>query len=402
MNRRTFLEVGALSSALFVSGASARAGRLANDEIAIACLGTGGRCRWLMERLAKIEGTRLVAVCDVYNEALAQGAKLADAKALQESDYQKLLDRSDVDAVLIGSPDHWHVPMTVDACNAGKDVYVEKPLTHSIKEGERVIAAQNDNSRIVQVGTQHRSMPHLNEARDIVRSGGIGEVYKVRMTWNRGSRRWKRWDYGIQSSDVDWKAFLGSAPDQPFDQYKMENWRFFWDFGGGIFTDLMVHWLDTAYWFLDMQDPSTAASIGDQFASKGLWETPDTVQTLLHYPDDKLQAHFEGTFVNWRDRAMIEFMGSEATLYCDRGRYEVIPEHKSKAEARSRVDGDGAKGADFYNKVDGAQYHLQNWVDCMRSRETPNCPAEAGVRSAKGAHLANKSLRENAIARPNS
>ncbi len=398
MNRRSFV-AGAAAATALANLESAR-GFAANDEIQVACIGTGGRCRRLMSRLGQIPGVRLAAVCDIWDHHLAEGAKLADKKAIQSTDYRKLLDRKDIDAVLIGSPDHWHVPMTIDACGAGKDVYVEKPLTHSLEEGDRVIFAQRKSKRVVQVGTQQRSMPHLQEAREILRSGELGHIYKIHLTWNRNTPRWKKPDYGIDPTSVRWKQFLGNAPDQPYDEYRFRNWRWFWDFGGGIFTDLMVHWIDTAYWMLDMDDPASAASIGDHFKAKGLWQTPDTVQTLLHYPKNQLQAYFEGTFANHHNRAMIEFMGSEATLYCDRGRYEIHPERGKKVKARERIDGkQGVRGADFFEQVDGAKFHLQNWVDCIRSRKTPTCPVEDGVRSAAAAHLANESLRKDRIAR---
>jgi predicted dehydrogenase len=242
-------------------------------------------------------------------------------------------------------------------------------------------------------------MPHLMEAREIVRSGELGPIHKIHMTWNRNVARWEKKSGGIDPNTVRWRQFLGSAPDQPFDEYRFRNWRWFWDFGGGIFTDLMVHWIDTAYWMLDMDHPATAASIGDHFATEGLWETPDTVQTLLQYPRQKLQAYFEGTFINHRNRAMVELMGSKATLYCDRGRYEIHPEQDRGVEARERVEGKNeVRGADFSEAVDGELYHLQNWIDCIRSREKPACPAEEGVRSAAAAHLANLSLRSGNVA----
>lgn len=397
-SRREFLAASALSAGALISGVETARGFAANDTINVGCLGTGGRCRWLMERLAKIPGVRLAAVCDVWNEHLAAGAKLADPAAVQEIDYRKLLERDDIDAVVIGSPDHWHVPMTIDACAAGKDVYVEKPLTHDLSEGEAVIRAQNEHQRIVQIGTQQRSMPHLQEAKQIVASGELGKIYKIHLSWNRNSARARSREINIAPSAVRWKQFLGNAPDQPFDAYRFRNWRWFWDFGGGIFTDLMVHWIDTAYWMLDMQDPTSALSIGDHFSTAGLWETPDTVQTLLQYRE--LQGYFEGTFVNHRNRAMLEIMGSNATLYCDRGRYEIHPERGKGVEARSRVDGKrDLRGLDFYESVDGALYHLTNWVECIRSRSRPSCPAEEGVRSATAAHLANKSLRSGSVAR---
>lgn len=394
LNRRSFLGTSAAVAATSFAVESAR-GFAANDTINVACIGTGGRCRRLMGRLATVPNVRLAAVCDVWDGHLAEGAKLADAKAIQEdTDYRKLLDRSDIDAVLIGAPDHWHVPMTIDACAAGKDVYVEKPLTHDLKEGEAVINAQNKHKRIVQVGTQQRSMPHLQEAKKIVESGELGPIRKIHMSWNRNQSRWTRHKYNIDPGSVRWKQFLGNAKEQPFDEYRMRNWRWFWDFGGGIFTDLMVHWMDTAYWIAGMEDPTLAMSIGDHFAAKNLWETPDTVQTLLQYPKSGMQAYFEGTFVNHQHRSALVLQGTEANLYCDRGRYEVRPERGKKVEARKRVDTQHELlGLDFYDEVDGALYHLTNWVDCIRSRKTPTCPAEEGVRSAAAAHMANQSYR---------
>lgn len=398
--RRDFLVTGFVAASL-LSVESAR-GFQANDTLNVACLGTGGRSqRILMTRLAQIPNTRIAAVCDVWDTNLKAGAKLADAKAiLEDTDFRRLLERSDIDAVVIGAPDHWHVPMTIAACEAGKDVYVEKPLTHDLSEGKAVIAAQNKHGRIVQVGTQQRSMPHLLEAREVLQSGVLGKVHKIHLSWNRNTPRWQRTKYGIDPASVRWKQFLGNAPEQPFDEYRMRNWRWFWDFGGGIFTDLMVHWIDTAYWMLDMDNPATAMSIGDHFASKGLWETPDTVQTLLRYPDKQLQAYFEGTFVNHQNRSSLTFLGTEANLYCDRGRYELRPERGKKVKPRQRIEGErDILGLDFYDEVDGALYHLREWVDCVRTRKRPSCPAEDGVRSAAAAHLANLSYRQGAVAR---
>ncbi|MBM82764.1 MAG: oxidoreductase [Planctomycetaceae bacterium] len=400
-SRRDFLAAGVAATSLLNIVETAR-GFQANDTLNVAVLGTGGRSqRMLMPRLARIPNVRLAAVCDVWDGHLAAGAKLADSKAVQENtDFRRLLDRSDIDAVVIGAPDHWHVPMTIAACEAGKDVYVEKPLTHDLSEGEAVIDAQNKHKRIVQVGTQQRNMPHLIEARKILKTGVLGKIHKIHLSWNRNSSRWARTKYGIKPSSVRWKQFLGNAPNQPFDEYRMRNWRWCWDFGGGIFTDLMVHWIDTAYWMLDMDNPATAMSIGDHFAAKGLWETPDTVQTLLRYPDQKLQAYFEGTFVNHQNRSSLTFMGTEANLYCDRGRYELQPERGKKIDAKKRVDGKrDILGLDFYDEVDGALYHLREWVDCVRTRKKTSCPAEQGVRSAAAAHMANLSYRQGKTVR---
>jgi len=399
--RRAFLKMAGVSAAgLAIGGYQASAtGLPANETINIGLIGTGGRCGQLVERLKVIPGVKLAAVCDIWDDNLARAKAYADPAAQATRHYQEVLANKDIDAVLIATPDHLHVPIAIDACEAGKDVYVEKPLTHNIAEGDSIIQARNSSARIVQVGMQQRSMPHLAEARDILKSGQLGTIRKVHLTWNRNSGPTQKVIPNIPESAVDWKAFLGNAKDQPYDPYKMRNWRFFWDFGGGIFTDLMVHFIDVTHWFLDMKHPDLATSIGNWFNRKDQWETPDTVQTLLQYNEPETQVYYEGTFYNARNAAMMEFMGSEATLYCDRGRYEVHPEYDKPIPYREVVYGSGDRGQDFYDKPDGEMLHLGNWLECIRSRKEPNAPVEAGVGSSNAAHLANKALRESAVAR---
>jgi predicted dehydrogenase len=399
-DRRGFLERCGLSAAgVVLAGYSATArGYAANEELSIGCIGTGGRCRRLMESLNQIAGVRIAAVCDVWDVHLAEGKKLADPAAFSTRQFEELLARDDIDAVVIGTPDHWHVPITVAACEAKKDVYVEKPLTHDLTEGQAAIEAQNKHERIVQVGTQQRSMPHFQEAYEIVKSGKLGTIHKVHLTWNRNQPRHQRNKLGVDPASVDWQRFLGSAPKQDFDEYRFRNWRWFWDFGGGILTDLMVHFIDVANWYLDLDHPDTAATLGNHFMAKDLWETPDTIQTLLGYPQQEVQLYFEGTFVNARNAAMLEFMGSEATLYLDRGRYEIHPERNKPIEYSEKVLGSGPRGADFYDVPDGELLHLTNWIECVRSRTRPNCPAEAGVAAVTGAHLGNIAYRIGQVA----
>jgi predicted dehydrogenase len=396
ISRRSFLKTSAAATTFATLGVPAVQALNANDTLNIGLIGTGGRCRTLMKSLAKIPNVRLAAVCDVCDGHLDLGKKLADPKALATKHYREILNRKDIDAVLIGTPDHWHVPMTVEACAAGKDVYVEKPLTHNLAEGRAVIEAQNKHNRIVQVGTQQRSMPQFIKAREIVRAGGLGEVHKVHLTWNRNSDRPRQGPPSIDPKQVDWKDFLGSAPDQPFNEYRFRHWRWFWDFGNGILTDLMVHFIDVVHWYFDLDHPTHATTIGDNYFSKGLWQTPDTIQTLLTYPND-LQVYFEGTFCNARNGAMLEFMGSDATLYLDRGRYEIHPE-RNRRKYEEWVLGTGKRGADFYDKPDGELLHLTNWVECVRSRKRPNAPAEAGVGAAAAAHLGNQAYRSGQVA----
>jgi predicted dehydrogenase len=238
-------------------------------------------------------------------------------------------------------------------------------------------------------------MPQFVKGRELIRSGRLGTITRVQLSWNRNSDRVRRHKLGIDPKSVDWPAFLGAAPRQPFDEYRFRNWRWFWDFGGGILTDLMVHFLDVAHWFLDLDHPLSATTIGSHFTSKGVWQTPDAIQTLLTYPGG-LQVHFEGTFSNARHGARIEFMGSNASLYLDRGRYELRPE-RGRGKYEEWVLGKGGRGQDFYDRPDGELLHLTNWIECIRSRKTPTAPAEAGVSAAAAAHLGNQAYRSGRV-----
>ena len=323
-SRRSFLQATTASvaaSALALPASAQPAG--ANERINVGLIGTGGRCRHLMPSLARIANVRITALCDVYepNVDLAMKTGVVQPSPYITKDHRELLARKDLHAVLIATPDHWHTPMTVDAMAAGKDVYVEKPLTHDLAEGRVILDALARHRRIVQVGTQQRSMPHIVRAKELIQAGRIGTVHKVHMTWNRNSDRVRRGPQNVDQTKLDWAKFLGNAPRQEFDAYRFRNWRWFWDFGNGILTDLMVHWIDVAHWILNVELPERAVTIGNFITARDVWQTPDTIQTLLQYPNN-LQMYFEGTFCNARNGAMMEFMGSEGTMYVDRGRFE--------------------------------------------------------------------------------
>jgi predicted dehydrogenase len=396
-SRRSFLGASASTAAAALTLTASAQPVGANERINIGLIGTGGRCRHLMQSLARVPNTRMIALCDVYEPNLALAQKLADPAAVTFRDYHQLLARKDIHAVLIASPDHWHVPMTVDAIAAGKDVYVEKPLTHNLAEGRTILDAFGKHRRVVQIGTQQRSMTHVKRARDLIRDGRLGDIHKVHLTWNRNSDRVRRGPQNVDPKRLDWKRFLGNAPAQPFDEYRFKNWRWFWDFGNGILTDLMVHWIDVVHWLLDLDHPTKAVTVGGNYTSQGIWQTPDTIQTLLVYPQN-LQVYFEGTFCNQRNGSMVEFMGTEATLYIDRGRFELIPEPRSKQKPEEMILGTGPRGRDFYDRPEGELLHLIDWIDAIRNGRQPSATVQAGVRAAAAAHLGNQAYRGNGVA----
>jgi predicted dehydrogenase len=377
-----------------------------NETINVGCIGTGGRAQTLMKSLVRLPGVRITAVCDVWDQQVAAAQEIAGAGVFATKEYRRVLERQDVDAVLIGAPNHQHVRLMTAACSAGKDVYVEKPLTHRLQEGRPALDAQNRYQRIVQVGLQQRSMPNFMKGYEIVKAGQLGPIRKVHLTWNRNAARTGYLQYNIDPSTVDWKAWLGDAPPQPFDAYRFRQWRWFWDFGGGVLADLMVHYIDVVHWYLNLDHPDHAVTIGDMFTAKN-WETPDTAQTLLHYPG--VQVYFEATFLNARNGAMLEFMGTDGTLYLDRGRLAVFPERKRDPSNRNPqlptipesewILGSGPPGADHYDQPDAEALHLSNWLECIRSRQKPNSPVETAIGSDSAAHLGNIAYREGKVAR---
>ena len=192
-------------------------------------------------------------------------------------------------------------------------------------------------------------MTHIIKAYDLLKAGTIGKVHKVHCTWNRNAARAQRYKDAMDPKSVDWKRFLGSAKPQEFDAYRFRQWRWFWDFGGGIFTDLMVHWIDVVHWFLDLDHPTTAASAGDWYSANDVWETPDTVQTLLRYPEKEVQVYFEGTFSNNRNGAMVEFWGLKDFLI-DRGLTFEVDRGKKSPQLKAGWNWEQGRRDSFYDR----------------------------------------------------
>lgn len=286
--------------------------------------------------------------------------------------------------------------MTIDAMAAGKHVYVEKPLTHNLEEGRTVLDALQRHQKIVQIGTQQRSMPHIARARELIQAGRIGTVHKVHMTWNRNSDRVRRGPQNVDANRLDWKHFLGNAPNQPMDAYKFRNWRWFWDFGNGILTDLMVHWIDVAHWILNVDRPERAVAIGNFVTAPTFGKRPTRSRRSFSIRTTSRCISREPSAT--RNASMIEFMGTEGTVYIDRGRFELIPEPRSKQPAEQQILGTGPRGRDFYDRPDGELLHLQNWIDSIRNNRPPSAPISAGVAAAAAAHLGNQAYRENRVA----
>jgi len=382
--RRDFLKAGAVFTALSrdrILGA--------NDRIRIAGIGTGGRGTYLLGLVAKAEKTEIVALCDAYEpRRLATRDKLAPG-ARDYTDYREVLERHDIDAVVVGAPDHWHVPMTIDAVAAGKDVYVEKPVSHTIEEGERVEKAVTASKQIVQVGYQQRSWDHFIAARDIVTGGKLGQVTLVLTSWYQDYLSGMGATPSIDTAKLDWKRFLGSAPAQPFDALRYTRWRWFWDFGGGHLTDLYSHYGDVVHWYMNQSAPRAAVASGGRNAIPA-FECPDTINTAWEY--DGFNIVYDGALNGSLDGGNIIFRGSRATMKINRDGFAVYPEGVIKRELTSYPPPE----ASMRSSGDGTITHMQNFLDCVRSRRQPNAGITIAVAIARAAHIGNMAYRKGA------
>ena len=382
--RRTFLTA---ASGLALAGPRLAASTVqgANDRIRIGIIGTGGRARGLMNQLKPLAGVELATVCDVYEPRLLQAAEIAGPAAAQVADYRRILDDREIDAVLIGTPDHWHRTMTIDAVAAGKDVYVEKPISRTIEEGVEMVRAVEASKQIVQTGTQQRSWDHWILGKQIIDSGRLGQVAFVHTYWYQQAGTGA--PPAVDTTKLDWKAWLGPAPDQPFDPRRFGQWRHFWDFGGGCLTDLMTHWIDVVHWYMDVDAPLTAVATGNNYRIPN-WDAPDTVNASLEFPKDFMAAYL-GTYVSRVDDGGLEFRGTQATMKIDRGRLAVYRDNAPY------VAGTRLPEPEIFvrSSGDGSIAHLQNWLDCMRSRQKPTADIRTGHAAARTSQIANAALK---------
>jgi predicted dehydrogenase len=375
--------MSAAGVALGARSALAR-GQHANDRIRIGVIGTGSRAQSLMTLLKRLPGNEMVAVCDAYEPRMLQAAEIAGTAAAKVNDYRRILDDRGIDAVVIGTPDHWHKAIALDAVAARKDVYVEKPVSHTIAEGAEMVKAIEASKQIVQTGTQQRSWDHWMLGKQIVDSGRLGQITFVQTYWYQHATAG---DYpAVDMAKLDWKRWLGTAPDQPFKPARFYQWRHFWDFGGGGITDLMTHWIDVVQWYMDVDAPLSAEATGHNYNIK-LWEAPDTTTVTLEFPN--FMAAYLGTYVSKVDDGGLEFRGERGTLKIDRSRLAFYRDDAAYAPGTLTPE------PDIYvrSSGDGTLSHLQNWLDCIRSRKAPNAHIRIGHQAARTSHIANAALR---------
>jgi len=370
-------------SFLIASGLSALASTRifgANDTLRIGVVGAGGRMGGLLKAADQTgQPYQIVAVSDVYAPRRDAVKARSNGIATTHADYREVLQQQ-LDAVIIASPDHWHVRMAVDALEAGKDVYLEKPVTHTIEEGATLQSAVRSSKQILQCGMQQRSWSHFRDAVDLIQGASLGRVPQVRTYW------WQNYHFfmtpkPVDTQALDWKQWLGGAPDQPFTEEKFYRWRWFWSFGGGAMTDLFTHWIDVAHWAMKSDQPRQAQMLGDKFIFEQ-WDCPDTVQAALRYPG--FDVVYEGMMASSIDDGGLEFRGTEATLKLNRSGFTVYHEEMPSRDVP-------VVKADSFR--DGTIDHIQNFFDCVKSRKEPNAPVETGIAAARAGHIANLAYR---------
>jgi predicted dehydrogenase len=407
MNRRHFVAAAAFTAASYqrVPGA--------NERVRMGFIGLGNRGDQVLDAFLEHGDNEAVAVCDLREDYMDFAHKKSRANPTHYKDYRKLLEHKDLDAVAIATPDHWHALMCIDACNAGKDVYVEKPLSLTVVEGRKMVEAARRNKRVTQVGVHRRSSPFCREAADLIRTGGIGHVsmaaaYNIRNEYPNGIGNPPNTQ---PPPGVDWDLWLGPAPRVPYNRNRaFYNFRWFWHYSGGQVTNWGVHLLDMIHWAAGKEAPLSVAAMGGRFAVKDNREVPDTCEVLYEYPGGML-ARFSQYSANGGQsprNCEVEYRGSLGTLYLLSSAYEVAPdrigeieifirtpldrktEREQRAQAKARIEPKAVKGS-----ADTA-FHARNFLDCVKSRATTNCDIEVGHRSTSAALIGNIALKTRA------
>lgn len=391
-NRREFFGVGARNAATVAAGMAAGVvalqseGRAAPSErVRLAGIGLRNQGKGVCSGLATLPDVEFVTLCDIDE---AQFPPLSDdiekaqgKKPAWETDFRRVLDDPSVDAVVIATPDHWHANMTILACQAGKDVYVEKPISHNLREGLRMVEAAAKYQRIIQVGTQQRSGSHFQSAVDYVNSGKLGTVnYAKAWTISRRSNIGKKAVASIPPG-VNYDMWLGPAPDRPFQPNRFHyNWRWFWDYATGELGNWGVHMLDIARWGLGVDLPTKVSGMGDKLYFDDDQETPDCLVVNYSFPGGKMLTWEQRLFSKYGldgRSAAAAFYGDKGTLIVDRGGWKVYGDTESPSSDTS--DQSGA--------------HYRNFIDCIKSRAKPNADILTGHLSTALCHLGTVSQR---------
>ncbi len=385
IRRRTFL-AGTATITLGSMTARSRVRVLgANDRVRLGFIGVGGRGRSLMGSFKKNPDVELVAICDVYEPNRRRALEIAGNEAKPQLEYRELLDSKEIDAVAIATPDHWHHDMLLDAVNAGKDVYLEKPMSYSVEQGANMVRAVRKTRQIVQIGMQRRSSEAVRKAKTLVEEGVLGEIVLARAHWY--------WNQAPISKNVklegelDWERFQKPAKHlRPMEPIRFRSWRNFWDYSGGHCTDQGTHLMDVIQWFTSDSKPPRSAQMSGARYQHLIAEVPDTFSAVYEYPS--FIATWTLSYANsFHDGWMITLQGKKGTMELDDDGFRVYPEPWPRGRGKGSVQ----PSMDFKGQIP-TEPHVRNFLDCVKSRQEPNAPVEVGHAAVTAPHMANVSL----------
>jgi len=436
IDRRQFLGkslVGAAAAPAVVRTLTAKAAPVKqpvspNDRVQVGIIGVGARVQsGVMQAAMAVPGVEIVGVSDAYTGRVARAIERTSGRAKDYGDYRKILDDPSVDAVIIATPDHWHKTQAIEALAAGKDVYIEKPMTLTIDEGPEMIAAAEKSDRILQIGSQGISSRLQETARDIVRSGKLGKVTLIRASYDRNTDS-GAWLYPIppdaSEKTVDWDAFLGPAPKKPFSLERFFRWRCYWDYSGGISTDLFVHLMTTIHFVMDADMADMVTATGQNYLHQKTHEVPDTLNGAATYPDKGFTVSLSATFNNSSaSESGFMILGTEGALVFHGGQLTFRPEHPvegngwivaswpsalekaywadpavRKSEMPDTWPAQMQGTGETWREVgpDATEIHMSRFIESVRTRKPPVEDGHRGHHAAAVAHMVNESIRREA------
>ena len=390
----------------------------ANERINVGLIGFGLIGRFHLAALKAQPDVQVTAVSDAHQGRLEQGAEMAGGQVAKYRDFRKLIADKNVDAVYVATPDHWHALMTMLACDAGKDVYVEKPLTLFVREGRWMFEVAKRTKRVIQVGTQNRSGPPFQKARELIRQGRLGQLVSAS---NNNSRNvmpgFGNPPDGPPPPDLDYDMWLGPAPKRPYNPNRsIYHFRWFWDYSGGQATNLGQHSLDLVHWMLGVRAPKSVYSLGGRWFLKDNCEVPDTQDVIMEYPGFNVTCQYREATAGKSGLGMggLTFYGTYGYLPISRRGFELDPDPKVNPnnivagilgvkghpvggpqlefEEAGRFWTEAAKD-DSGDAIKDYARHARNFLDCVKSRGQPLSDLESGHQVVTACHLSNLSLR---------
>ncbi len=388
MPRRDFLKMNLLAAAGLPAATALLSGKelpkaSANERLGLGFIGIGGMGSGTMQAMMSQPDVEVRAVCDVYRPHAERARERTKGKAEIETDFRKLLERKDIDAVVISTPDHWHGLCAIEACKAGKHVYCEKPLTHNVAEGQALVQAARKHERITQMGIQIHAGENYHRVVDVVRSGILGTIHKVHVWVSRPPLGIGHPANAPVPEGLDWDFFVGPAPKQPFNPNRfLFHWRWFWDFGGGLLGDMGCHVLDLVHWAMNVEAPMSVAAAGGKVHADDNTETPTTMEVLYEYP---------GFVMTWSHTMLspqgregrglgVQFHGTHGTLLADYGSMKLV-DHQGKAMTPKIED-----------PIPRSPGHHREWLDGIKNNKPCSASFDYGHRLTTVCHLGNIAL----------